>query len=284
MDNESVNTLARVPYDNYKIFHPSGALMCYCSRKKAMWYVRRDLAELVNGYDVHLTFTPKGYGDPVEILVGRHNMCVVSGEMTNLTRHHVVPTQYRQHFERKYKDKNSCDLVVLSRSEHNRYENAANDFKNMLHDDHIDDDYREVDAAWGEAKSLWNCIDKHYDRLPPDRQVYMRLRLEGVLERWHFTDDELRSDSLRGPKDYNRAIVESVGTVNLIVLWKLHFLKHGGPKFLPGWWKPNLIKVINKIDVDGKTDLVVVDVENNAELLNMIKKYDLYETHASLHI
>ena len=33
------NHLNRIPYDNYKIYHPDGTLMCFCSGKKAKWYI-----------------------------------------------------------------------------------------------------------------------------------------------------------------------------------------------------------------------------------------------------
>lgn len=269
------NALIRAPYDNWKIFHLDGTLMCFCSKKKAYWYIKKDLAELQSEFEIKLKFTPKGYGDPLEILIGRKNICVITGQTTGLTKHHVVPTQYRQHFDNIYKDKNSCDLVVLCRKEHDKYEDIANEFKTQLYADYIDDSHKDINAAWYEAKAIFNCISNHYDKLPHDRQVYMLCRLEGLVKEWKFTDAELKAKFLIGNNDYNKIIVDKIGMINLTVLWKLHFLKYGKPNFLPTWWKPNLIKVINRGSIEQKTELIEIDIKKNKELTKLIKKYKL---------
>lgn len=277
------NALIRAPYDNFKIYHPDGTLMCFCSRKKANWYLNHGLATLEDEFKIRLTFKPKGYGDPLEILIGRSNCCVISGTTENLTKHHVIPTQYRQHFDMCYKDKNSCDLVVLCRKEHDMYEDIANDFKVRLYNDFIDISEKDVTNAWIEAKSIYNCVNNYYHKLPHDRQIYMTARLEGLIEQWHFTDKELKAKYLKGSKDYNKIIVDKIGTINLIILWKLHFLKYGKPQHLPKWWKPNLIKVINKNNHENKTELIEIELRQEPKLLELIKKYDLYEI-ASLYL
>jgi len=269
------NALIRAPYDNFKIFHPDGTLMCFCSRKKANWYIKKDLAYLQNEFEIRLKFTPKGYGDPLEILIGRKNICVIKGSSLNLTKHHVVPTQYRQHFDSIYKDKNSCDLVVLCRNEHDKYEDLANVFKTQLYNDYIDDTHKEINSAWFEAKAIYNCINNHYDKLPPDRQVFMICRLEGLIKEWKFTDEQLKARFLVGNNDYNKIIVNKIGMINLTILWKLHFLKYGKPKFLPKWWRPNLIKVINKGSIQHKTELIEINIQDDPKLVELIKKYNL---------
>jgi len=276
------NALIRQPYDNYRIYHPDGTLMCFSSKKKANWYLKNDLAVQEADYDIRLKFMPKGYGDPEQILVGRSNCCVVTGDTTNLTKHHVVPTQFRQHFHNSYKDKNSCDLVVLNRDTHDEYEDMANAFKTQLHNDYVDETFLEANSAWCEARSIFNCIKNYYDKLPPARQIFMTYRLEGLVSRWGFTEDELKSKTLSGNLEQNKLIVSKIGVTNVIVLWKLHFLKFSKPVFLPAWWKPNLVKVVNKNELDRKTDLTEIDM-TQPELLSLIKKYDLYEI-ASLYL
>ena len=276
------NALIRQPYDNFKIFHPDGTLMCFCSKKKASWYLKNGLAVKESESHIRLTFTPKGYGDPEQILVGRKNCCVVTGDTINLTKHHVVPTQFRQHFDTSYKDKNSCDLVVLNREKHDEYEDIANGFKIQLHNDYIDESFIEANNAWCEAKSIFNCIKNYYDRLPPERQIYMTCRLEGLIKKWGFTEKELKSRTIGGSLERNKLIVSKLGVTNMIVLWKLHFLKYGKPTLLPEWWKPNMIKVVNKQNHERKTDLLEINM-NEPELLSLIKKYELYEI-ASLYL
>jgi hypothetical protein len=278
---EHNNALVREPYDNFRIFHPDGTLMCFCSKKKANWYLKKTndegipLGVKVNERDIHLQFEPKGYGDPPEILIGRSNCCVVSGDTEFLTKHHVVPTQYRQCFAREYKDKNSTDLVVLSRDIHDTYEAFATDFKNKLFKDFVDDDFKDIEFAWIDAKSMYNCLNRHYDSLPIDKQIIMTGRLAHLRQKFGFTDAQLKSKYLKDVYDFNAVIVSRIGTVNLIVMWKYHFIKFGNPQFLPEWWKPNIVKIIHKENVTkNKTELFTVDV-NEPKLKSLLIKYDL---------
>ena len=272
------NSLKRVPYDNFSIYHPDSTMMCYCSIKKAKWYIKRGLGILIDKENrkIQLTFTPKGYGDPIELLEGRKNCCVISGKTHDLTKHHVIPLQYRRHLPNMYKDKNSCDLMVLNRIEHDEYEIIANKFKAQLYIDCIDIDDLNLTNEWIEAKSINNCIKTHFDRVPHDRQVYMLMRRDALLSKWNFTEEELASRSLSQIKDYNKIIVEKIGGVNLIILWKLHFLKYAKPKYLPLWWAPNTIKVIHehKSGHDKKTQLLEIDMDE-PKLKSLILKYDL---------
>lgn len=274
-EKEHNNALLRAPYDNFKIFHPDGTLMCFCSKKKANWYIKRNLGRQVGDDEIHLTFEPKGYGDPQEILVGRNNCCVVSGDLTNLTKHHVIPTQYRQCFERQFKDKNSTDLVVLNRDIHDTYEAFATDFKTQLFKDFVDDSFKDVEFAWIEAKSMFNCINKHYNDLPITKQVFMLGKLEHLRKKYEFTDEQLSSKYLKDVYDFNSIIVKKIGAVNLIVMWKYHFIKFGNPQYLPTWWKPNVVKIIHKEKVNkNKTELFEVDI-NEPYLQSLLTKYKL---------
>lgn len=266
-----MSTLIRRPYDNYQIFHPDGTLMSYCSSKKANWYAARNLANLVDN-EVHLTFEPNGYGDPIDILEGRNNYCVITKSEHDLTKHHVIPTQFRKHLEPQYKDKNSTDIVVLTRESHDAYELSADVFKEQLYNDCIDEPFKDRIKALYDVHSKYNSLTKHYNHIPPAKQVYLQMRIEGQCEKYNISvTDEIDGNM------YDKMIVDKIGQINIIVLWKLHFIKYGNPKFLPTWWKPNMIKVINHKDsIKNKTDMLKVDM-SEPTLLELIKKYDLYE-------
>mgnify|MGYP000878855524 CR=1 FL=1 len=271
------SALIRVPYDNYKMIHPDGTLMCFCSKKKATWYANKGLATL-EGNNVNLSFVPNGYGDPFVILEGRSNICVISGETSHLTKHHVIPTQYRKHFRSKFKDKNSSDLMVLTRKTHDKYELSANDFKEKLYNEYVSPDLISKFNELSEAKSLENTLSKHISKIPPSKQIYMQMKLEGILERWNISLEDLKDINYDPFDDINKIIVHHLGEINLIVLWKLHFIKYGKPKHLPNWWKPNLIKIIKtKNDILAKSELYEADLKNKI-LTKLLIKYDLYET------
>lgn len=268
MNNKSV--LIREPYSNYKIFHPDGNLMCFCSKKKAFWYLTRNLAEQISEFHIKLLFEPNGPGDPEEILEGRPNCCVISGSIDNLTKHHVIPQQYRKHFPLAYKNKNSSDLVILSRDIHDIYENYANEFKTLLFNEFVTIDVKKMCSEWVEARSIKNCFKKHYHKLPPEKQVYMQMRYESIMDKWKFNEKEILNKNVPVLKDYNKIIIDSVGIINLIIIWKYHFIKYAEPKYLPTWWKPNLIKIIND---DKKTTLFEVPIKG--KIKKLLEKYDL---------
>lgn len=267
----------KLPYENYKVFHPDGTLMFFCAQKKVNWYLKRNLAKYISDKEIQLTFEPGGYGDPVSILEGRDNICVVSGDTTELTRHHVIPSQFRKHFELKYKDKNSCDIVTITRDLHNDYELHADVLKQKFIDEFIDETNKEINVVWYTAKTYYNTIKKHYHKLPPSKQIYLTMRLEGLIEKYNFNENDFVYPYSPYSDDINKLIVDAIGIENMIILWKYHFIKYAKPKHLPTWWKPNLIKVIHKHSSLKlqKSELIEVDIEKNNELKELLIKYDV---------
>jgi hypothetical protein len=282
---ENITCLKHKPYDNFKVYHPDGTLMFFCSHRKVNWYVKNNLGIFLNDKELKLTFIPGGYGDPISILKGRSNACVVNNSINDLTKHHVVPTQFRKHFKLKYKDKNSFDLCVLNRKIHDEYELHANEFKDILLTDIINIDDIDINISWYTAKTIYNTIIKHFDKIPPSKQVYLQLKFDGLCDKYNFDIDKFKNEFSPYSTNNNKKIIKQVGTENLIVLWKLHFLKYAQPKFLPDWWKPNLLKIINRTTSKNicKTELKEIDMVKNKKLFKLILKYNLDEI-ASLYI
>lgn len=265
-------TIKNVPYSNFKLYHPDGSLMCYCSKKRANWYLNRDLANLKNTDEVHLKFVPNGYGDPDEILEPRQNVCVVSGDTIDLSKHHVVPTQYRKYFDLKYKDKNSCDIVLLTRTIHNDYEKEADKLKMQLENDYGDETSMEYDRHWNECSSIYFILKNHFTDLPPSKQIYFKLRYDGLIDKYKFDEESFNSKTSNYLFINNKLVVDKIKTEYLIIIWKLHFLKYTKTKYLPDWWKPNMIKIIKL----QNADIVYYDL-NDKELVKLLKRYDLYD-------
>lgn len=272
MKSKSNTNSSKDPYGNYSIYHPNGTLMCFCHKKRMNWYLSRNLAKKLSDTSIQLTFMPNGTGDPLSILEQRKPVCVVSGLVDNLSKHHVIPYQYRKLFPNQYKDKNSTDIVILERNIHNEYETFADTFKIRLEEDFGNPKWKELNYSWVECKMKHRIINSHnYEKLAPKDQVYMKMRYEGLLEKYNFDVSSFEHVSSPYLNDNIKEIINKIGIENLIVLWKLHFIKHANPKYLPDWWKPNLIKVLNTSDDNS---ILEIDL-NEPKLKQLISKYDL---------
>lgn len=267
------NTLKQI-YDNYRIFHPDGTLMSYTSKKKANWYLKNKLATITNK-DVHLKFIPNGYGDPIEILEGRKNICVISGSKDNLTKHHVVPYMFRKRLPLKYKDKNSCDVVLLTRELHDEYEIHATKLKIQLIKDYVDPFLVEKHDMWNICRSKYNIITRNYHKLPPEKQIFMLMSYEGLMEKYNYDEKSFNYyNNISSPylEEIYMQIINNVGILNLIAIWKKHFIKYSNPKYLPTWWKWNNYKTIKCGDAK-KPSLKIIP--QTKKLIDLIQKYNL---------
>ncbi|KAI9497203.1 hypothetical protein BDB00DRAFT_19669 [Zychaea mexicana] len=142
-------------YENWKVYSKHGKLMFRCNhfreipfsiltndhppkyiRRKAQWYLTRDLALVKDNEEraIMLTFEAKGDGHSEDdyMVEDRDNICVVCGSADGLTLHHVVPYVYRQWFPLTIKSKSSRDLVLLCKNCHDRYERHAMTYKKNL--------------------------------------------------------------------------------------------------------------------------------------------------------
>lgn len=98
-----------IPARNKPLYHncylqaPDGDILCTCDRKKAEWYLAKQLGVIVNEdpLTVRLKFEPSGralgevgqYYTQVKV-----NRCVVCGVSDRFIRKNVVPREYRKYF------------------------------------------------------------------------------------------------------------------------------------------------------------------------------------------
>lgn len=113
----------------WEVFHPEGFSMFYCDDKKAKWYLRKNLAEIVDERKIKLLFKPNGPGEDPSVRLTKNITCVCCNSQTSLTKHHIVPTQYRKQLPLKYKEHYSYDVVLLCKKCHESYERKADVFK-----------------------------------------------------------------------------------------------------------------------------------------------------------
>lgn len=120
-------------YENYEMLSIDNRLICFCSKKRAEWYVKRRLASFVNEKVFKLNFEPKGQGfDHEYFKTPLENKCVCCGSHKELTKHHVVPYVFRKRFPVKFKSNNHYDVLALCVDCHEEYEVHATKLKNDM--------------------------------------------------------------------------------------------------------------------------------------------------------
>lgn len=90
-------------YHNCYLEAPDGEILCTCDEKKARWYIKKELGEIVRDdpLTVRLNFEPSGralgkvgeYYTQIKI-----NQCVVCGVNDSFIKKNVVPKEYRKFF------------------------------------------------------------------------------------------------------------------------------------------------------------------------------------------
>ncbi|XP_041764587.1 exonuclease 3'-5' domain-containing protein 2 [Anopheles merus] len=119
------STRTKPLYHNCLMQAPDGELLCTCDRRKAEWYVQRELGDLVceNPYTVRLRFEPAGRAVDEAgkyYLQAKENICVVCGANSSFNRKNIVPRDYRKHFPVVMKEHVSHDVLLLCADCHQR--------------------------------------------------------------------------------------------------------------------------------------------------------------------
>ncbi|WOL08050.1 hypothetical protein Cni_G16802 [Canna indica] len=124
-------------YHNCRIYASDGRLLCYCDRRKLEWYVRRDLAKIVEEDPpaIMLLFEPKGRPEDEDnefYIQSKKNMCVGCGEKSHYIRYRIIPSCYRMHFPEHLKSHRSHDVVLLCVDCHEVAHSAAEKYKKQV--------------------------------------------------------------------------------------------------------------------------------------------------------
>lgn len=121
--------------DNWSVLSPDDIHMFTTSKRRADFYLNKNIAIIVGDKKIKLTFTPRGLGFNEHEIFGltpRLNHCVVCKVTENLQRHHVVPYHYRKFMPIDYKSRNHHDVVLICRKHHEQYEEIAKEYKNYI--------------------------------------------------------------------------------------------------------------------------------------------------------
>lgn len=239
-------------YENYQVLHPDGKLMFRTSKRRAEWYLTKNLAKLVEdkGPDsvLQLTFTPKGPGcaDDPYYQQKMKNRCVVCGVTEKLTRHHIVPSRYRKLFPDELKFNSSYDVQPLCTECHHTAEDYYFELTTALAEEYgspIDATIkfnRELAKIRGAASSL-----VRYEHLiPVEKQIDMYEMVERYLGRMCTQEDlqELSNSEIydfTGFTTHSEALMKKLKEEDLqdfVFRWRKFFLDKMQPKYMPDHW------------------------------------------------
>jgi hypothetical protein len=242
-------TLKSPQYGNCEVLSPDGQLMFRCCKKKAMWYLDRNLGKKVveAPLTIQLTFIPKGVGhinDPY-FLQKMENRCVVCGSVDDLTRHHIVPYCYRKFFPFDLKNHRSYDVMALCIPCHHNYEEHAVEFKQTLavkHSAPINVTGIKYNKDLAVAKGAAKAILENRDKIPQQRQEQLLECIKSYLQK-DPTDEDLKSLIDKDHQDFSKCVhhgaivIKQIQDIELFVQeWRKHFIDKMNPQFLPSHW------------------------------------------------
>ena len=234
-------------YGNWQVQSPDGILMFRCDEKKAMWYVRRNLGDIVNNDPkiVKLNFKPNGLGNHQRSygLTEMLNICVVCGTNEFLTRHHVVPHCYRRYFPLEIKSHNFHDVLSVCVHCHDKYERKADDYKVQLssiyqapiNGEPIDN--KEIIKA----RKLANSLINFEKAMPENRKIEIRNQIKDILgvKKLHKSRLQklLNLEVRYSNKTHGEIVVSKIEDIRgFMTSWRKHFIENNDCKFLPKNW------------------------------------------------
>lgn len=242
-------TKDRKIYGNYQVLSPDGHLMFRCDEKKANWYIKRNLAEIISNDPliVKLKFQPKGLGNHNKKygLSVIENICVVCGSDEFLTRHHVVPTCYRKFFPLEKKSHNFHDVLSLCAECHENYEKFAFEYKLELADKYNAPINGELfdNKDILKIKKMSTCLidDNIYRSIPKRRILEIKKEIKSYFSWKTLSKKRLMKIMDSEIKIYNRThgeiVISKVKDIDQFIIdWRNHFIKHNDCKFLPKNW------------------------------------------------
>lgn len=268
-------------YGNYHIQAPDGHEMFHCNAQKALWYLNRDLADIVSDTPptLRLTFTPGGpghIGDPY-YLTEKENRCVVCGAVQDLNRHHVMPRIFRRYLDEEIKDHNYHDILLLCLPCHIKYEEEAGKFKQQICNEmgiEINDGGGQIYLPEiGNAVKAARALLHFGHMIPEPRKEFLRGHVRTYLNKEEITDEDIKEVAghfawkvADNHKCYGQYVMEKIGDVQKFTeRWRRHFLQVMQPRFLPKHW--DLTKPLVRDRVRSKKQRLREEAEPEGELL-----------------
>lgn len=234
-------------YGTWRVLAPDGELLFLALEKRVNWYLSRNLAEKINDNTIRLTFEPKSRSNSKDnyIITEKLNKCVVCGDETllKLTKHHIVPAEYRKLFPEILKSRNCHDIVVICRDCHDVYEKThAKQLRILLEERYnsplliVDD----IQRSLGVAKILLS-----YGKfMPKERHDYL-INKFSLTSKINKPTIEQITDYISKYTDYKpilhseivmKQVFDNNELFEFIKMWRQNFIDTMKPKFMPKYW------------------------------------------------
>lgn len=232
-------------YGNYQVFSPDNILMFRCDEKKARWYLTRNLATQINETTIRLVFQPRGLGNHNKEfgLTEMQNHCVCCGTKEFLTRHHVVPHEYRKHFPLEIKSHNFHDVLSVCVTCHANYERKADELKKSIslqYKSPIGGVISERKRILKLSKLATTLLSKDLG-IPDSRRLQIKNQLKKAFYLKKLTREkliqisQLKSTLLK--KTHGEIVVSKcLSLQEFVEMWRTHFIESNNPKYLPKDW------------------------------------------------
>lgn len=242
-------------YGNWTVLSIRGDEIFKCLEERAKWYLDRNLAEIVSENTIQLNFEVKKEGNKGDAyyLSSKKNMCVKCGteDLEELTRHHVVPHMYRKFMPVHIKSRSSFDILPICFEHHDEYERFADKLKQDLADKY-NAPLNVVVLTQEETKKLnalraAKALKSHGDKMPEERKAYLISSIKNFLDKQEVAEQDIDfvlqlkevPEISKDGKTHAQIVMENIKDLQEFVeMWRLHFLEHVQPKFMPEHWDP----------------------------------------------
>lgn len=213
-----------------EVHSQDGRFLSHTSKKRANWYLKRGLAEVLpDGNNIRLSFIEKEFTpDYNNFKESYQDYCVCCGIKDDLTKHHVVPQQYFPYLPIEFKEFNHHDLLCMCRTCHNEYETKAIELRDKIYSDFVPMYYRRLVRDIHLIKNL--RYKRDYKKNDP---VKIKNKIDKILEKYDGLIDE------NYDFDINRYLIDTLSVKTFVLIWRYHFYESMDLKHLPEIWKPN---------------------------------------------
>jgi hypothetical protein len=241
-------------YDNINMLDPQGEMLATISRKKARWYVKKNLAHWSHpDSSIQLNFSPKAHSGDEYSMTPKSNVCVGCGSDGMHMRHYVVPYAYRSLLPIEYKTHLSHDIIILCPDCHLHCE-----YETQLRMKELEEDCPDkcrnphyVNVHLHQVRSAALALLRWSDKIPAQKlQEYDRLVRNhlNVSSGEELSPEKLQEainveyriaspDYIAGPEWVIRSLgSSSVKIERFVKQWRQHFVATVQPKFLPHGW------------------------------------------------